>query len=254
MAENNDSVTIQVLTEKAGLITKKLEELDEATRRGKWMGRFIIIAIAIVAALSLYRTFSAIRSNPSSAYAAQAADAAEFLLPVVQKNAETMLRNVAPVYEKAFRSEFEKAMPEISDKAGAELNTFLVHIGDNLEARLAKGIKRVVDGHLDALSKDHPELKDKAKREKVYQQAQEVYYSAAEGVAKDVFQKQTQALAQLGATLETFQIPDDLRKLNDEQLIERTKDTLLELLALRLSLFDDATTPPKAQAKPKQTR
>lgn len=240
--------SVQELAGRVDALRRHVQDLDVATRRGKWVGRFMVLAIAAVAIFSLWNTFTSLRAIPPHLYAHYAAEQADYLLPTLEKNARKVAENLAPVYEQAFRKEFERAMPLISQKAGEELNLFFVHVGDGLESRIEKGIRGIVDAHVKALANDHPELKDAARREKVVEQAKEVYYAAAEGVTREVLSEQTTALADLGATFDTFEIPDEIKNLNDEKLIERIKDQLLEFLALRLSLVDEGIAPGRSQS------
>lgn len=247
MSELGDG-SLQELSGRVDALRRHIQDLDSTTRRGKWLGRFLVMAIAAAAIFSLWNTFTSLRAIPPHLYAHYAAEQADYLFPTLEKNARKVVENIAPVYEQAFRKEFERAMPRISQKAGEELNLFFIHIGDRLESRLEKGIRGIVDAHVKSLAAEHPELKDAARREKVVEQAKEVYYAAAQGVTREVLSEQTNALADLGATLETFEIPEEIKNLNDEKLIERIKDCLLEFLALRLSLVDEAPTPGQSNA------
>lgn len=254
MPEPDEAAAIQLLTQKLEAVQQKMDELDKTTRHGKWMGRFLVIAIALGAIASLWRTFAAIQSIPPQLYARYAVEEAEYLRPIFLNNAEKVLKNIEPVYTQAFTKEFEQAMPKIAELGNAEMDKFMLNIGQGLENRLSKAVQDIVSAHLKALSKDVPELKDPAKQTKVLDKAQDVYYSAAQEVAKEVFSEQTTALANLGATLETFEVPPEIKKMSDEKLIEHTKNSLLDVLALRLSFVDEATTPIVARASQKAGR
>lgn len=251
MPEPDEKNTIQLLMGKVESIQRNAEELHRTTRQGKLLSMIVVIAIALAAFLSLYRTYTTIRSFPPRLYTQYMAEEVTRLSPVFQEQFGQLVKNVEPAYTAAFKKEFETNMPMIADKASLEAGEYLKNIGERLETRLTQATQKIVEEHAKALAKDHPELKDEAKKKKVLDQAQEIYYSAAQDVAKEVFAEQTKAIADLGATIDTFETPESLKKMNDEQLIQHTFDTLVQFVARRLSFVEmpeDAPVAAKASA------
>ncbi len=246
----DDNITVQLLLGKVDSIQRKTDELVRITRQGKWTGRLMILLIALGAFFSLWRTYQAVRNYPPQLYTHYASQEALKLQPVFQQHLNRMMKNLSPVYDQAFQKEFTDRMPEIAGKASAEANKYMVNVGDRLQAELNKSLEGVVKKHAQALAKENPELKDEQVRANVTAAAQDIYYAAAQDVVKEVFAPHTTALANLSATVETFEIPDDIKKMNDEKLVAYTKDTLMQVLARRLNFFETPETPAAVPAKP----
>jgi len=252
MANAETSVSEAEVKKKVELIESHLNELKSTTSTAMWVGRLVLLVIVIVILLQVLSIYGIFRNLDKAAYAKAATDELKELLPKLSEQAGTVLQNVAPVYKDAFLKEFDASMPKIAESLSRETNIFVADVGKNIEKSLDQRFKKVLDKQLNILAKDMPELKDDQKRKVIMDNVLDCAYTAAQHLSNDLFKPQIDALADLSATIESAQIPQEMTKMNDTQLLYFTTNKIGELFLLKMVILEDVFVPPvKEKAKGK---
>jgi len=243
MTEAGDKTSADLLLQKVDTLQKKMEEYESATRQGKTITRLVLLLIAIAAIGSLWRTYSAIRSIPPKKYEQEALKQMEMITPMLADQAQQLVKNVYPTYEKCFKEEFEKHMPELASMCEKEMNSFITNVKKSLNDSLTSSLHRVVVSNLQRVAKDQAGSKSVEHMNHVMERLQDIYYSVGQETATEALSEPMGALADLQATLETFQTPPHLTAMSDEALASHTQDILLEFIGTRLNLMSELDFP-----------
>ncbi len=244
MADNEASAQEATVRKKVERIERQLDNLKSATRASYWVGRLVLLVLVIVILLQVWSLVNIFRHLDKKAYAEAAQEEFQGMVPKILDHAEDLAEKLAPVYSEAFVKEFDVAMPEITEKFSEELKTFVANVGDRIEKTMEKRFEQVLDKQLEILAEEMPELKDDAKRKEIMDNVLDCAYTAAQNLSNDLFQPQIKALADLGATLESVEIPAELRKMRDPQLLSYTLDKLGTLLMLKMTILEDVFVEP----------
>lgn len=239
MANGETSANEAELKSNVDLIERNLVDLKSATQTSIWVGRLVLLVISIVIllqVLSIYRIFTDINKD---AYVKAAQEELESLLPKVYEQAGTLAENLSPVYQEALLKEFDTSMPLIAETFSKELDLFVAHVGENIQTSMDHRFKKVLDKQLDILAKEMPELKDDEKRKEIMDNVLDCAEKAAQHLSNDLFKPQIDVLADLSATLETVEIPPELQKMNDSQLLYFATNKIGDLFLLKMVIFED---------------
>jgi len=224
---------------KVDRIERQLVELKTATKTAVWVGRLVLLVIVIVILLQVVSIYKIFTNLDREAYTSAAQKELENLMPKVLDQAGDLAEKVAPVYQQALINEFDVAMPEIADAFSREVDLFLAHVGENVEKSMAQHFQRVLDKQLGILAKGMPELKDEEKRKEIMDNVLDCVYTSSQHLSDDLFKPQIEALADISATLESVEIPRDLKQMNDSQLLYYTTNKIGDLLMLKMAILED---------------
>ncbi len=255
MASENGAVSVDQLLQKISAIETRLRDLEAANRQGKWITRLVLLLIAVVAIGSMWRTLQTITSFPPAEYQRAAIAQMEYLMPYISKQATTLVRNVAPVYEEAFRKEFEAHLPGLAALAKDEMDQFIFNVSSILQERINDGIRNVVSDNLAELVKGDPKAKlTDAELDAILLKIQDVFYTEAQHSVQKALQGQINAIADLQVAIESLPTPPHIADMPDSQLTQHTQDVFLELIATRLNLLEELTLPEDANPNPEKGR
>jgi fumarate reductase subunit D len=239
MANGETSASEAELKANVDLIERNLADLKSATSTSVWVGRLVLLVIAVVMLLQILSIYRVFQNIDKDAYVKAAQSELDSLLPKVLEQAGTLAENLAPVYQEALLKEFDASMPKIAETFSKELDLFVAHVGENIQTSLDQRFKKVLDKQLDILAREMPELKDDAKRKEIMENVLDCAYTAGQKLSGDLFKPQIDALADLSATIETVEIPQDLQKMNDSNLLYFATNKIGELFLLKMVIFED---------------
>jgi len=262
MAKGETSTSEEKVLEKVAAIERKLDELKATTRTSIWVGRLVLIVIAVVIiiqVLSVVNIFKEAGKN-QQAYINAAQEEFNRLLPKIGEEGGRLAEKLAPVYEQALIKEFDEGMPEIAEMFTREFDTLIKNVSDFVNKSLETKFDRVLEKQLEILAKDMPELKDDAKRKEIMEGVVLACHTASVRMAEELFKPQIDALFDLNATIESAAIPESIQKMSDTQLVHYTTQRLGDLLLLKMVILEDVfgeeakavqAEPPAAREKPK---
>ncbi|MBN1903108.1 hypothetical protein JW926_17435, partial [Candidatus Sumerlaeota bacterium] len=239
MANGETSANEAELKAHVDLIEKNLTDLKSATLTSVWVGRFVLLVIFIVILLQIVSIYKIFTNLDKEAYVKAAQEEVESLLPKVYEEAGTLAENLAPVYQEALLKEFDASMPKIAETFSREMDLFVAHVGENIEKSLDQRFKKVLNKQLDILAKEMPELKDDAKRKEIMDNVLDCAYTAGQNLSGDLFKPQIDALANLSATLDIVEVPAEIQKMNDSNLLYFTTNKIGDLFLLKMVVFED---------------
>jgi len=254
MANPEASVSEAEVKKKVDQIAQQMKELKSTTSTSIWVGRLVLLVIFIVILLQVLSIYGIFRNLDKEAYAKAAQEELESLLPKVYEQAGTLAENVAPVYKDAMFKEFNEAMPKIAETLSREMDLFVAHVGENVQKSIDRRFKKVLDKQLDILAKEMPELKDDQKRKEVMDNVLDCAYSAAQNLSNDLFKPQIEALASLSATIDSVEVPPDIKKMNDTQLLYFATNKIGELFLLKMVVLEDVFVTPVKEEEIKKVR
>jgi len=239
MSNGETSVTESEVKTDVDRIEQQLLQLKSATLTSIWVGRLVLLVITIVIflqILSIYRFFTDLDRD---AYATAAQEEIQALIPSLSKEAGNIAESLAPVYQEALLKEFDQALPEIAETFSNEVDLFIAHVGDNIQKSMDRRFQKILDKQLGILAKDIPELKDDAKRKVIMDNVLDCAYDAGQKLSNDLFKPQIDALADLSATIESAQIPANIREMNDAQLLYYSTNKIGDLFLIKMVIFED---------------
>ncbi len=258
MAKGENSASADKVLAKVAAIELKMEELKSATRTAVWVGRLVLLVVAVVIILQVLSVINIFRNIDKEAYAKAAQEELVALIPKGGAEAGNLAENLAPVYQEALFKEFDKSMPEIAETFTREMDLLIKNVGEFVNRSLEEKFNKMLEKQLGVLAADMPELKDSAKRKEIMDGTLDVAHTASLKLANELFKPQIEVLSDLSATLDSASIPDNIAKMNDTQLVHYAAQRLGDLLLLKLVVFEDVfaeagkPSAPMAQAADKK--
>lgn len=250
MAKGDTSASEDKVIEKVSAIERKLDELKATTRTSIWVGRLVLLVIAVVIIIQVLSVVNIFTTLDKAAYSQAAQEEFMWLLPRIGKEARNLAEKLAPVYQKALLNEFNEAMPEIAETFTKETETLVKEIGkfvnENLEAKFGSNLEK----HLKSLSEGMPELNDDAKRQQIMNGVNDACKTISTRLATELFKPQIDTLYDLNTTIESNPIPDSYKNMKDADLIYHTTKKVGDLLLMKLVVLEDVFAEPvKVEAK-----
>ena len=254
MANTETPASEAEVKKKVEQIETRLNDLKSTTTTTIWVGRLVLLVIVIVILLQVYSIYSIFTNLDKEAYVKAADEELQVFLPKILEHAGNLAENVAPVYQEALMKEFDESMPLIAETFSRELDLFVAHVGENIEKSLDQRFKKVLDKQMDILAKEMPELKDDKKRKEVMDNVLDCAYSAAQNLSNDLFKPQIDALAEISATIESVEVPEEIKKMNDTQLLYYATNKIGELFILKMVVMEDVFVTPVKEEEIRKVR
>ncbi len=235
-AEQTSGPDLSALRQSADEMEKHLESLQTtaSTARAQLWGMVgLLIVILLIFGFS---TSSRIKENFSGEKAAAAATKiAPELMPLVQRQTETLLTKVGPVYVQVVEDRLSEGGGELAEDTSKAFEGLPQQCFDDLQKVVDDSFKRVSDKVAPELGKAFPNLIEANVSDRLAEHFNITVFKNAdilEDQLQDMFQ---QELDQMNDALESFQIPEAYAKKSNEEL------NFLMLHHMFLML-DDATT------------
>jgi|GEM_PF-565222 len=250
MAKGDTSTSEDKVMEKVSAIERKLDELKATTSTSIWVGRLVLLVIAVVIIIQVLSVINIFYTLDKALYAQAAQEEFVALIPKIGKEAGNLAEKLAPVYQQALIKEFNEGMPEIAETFTKETETLVNEMGkfvnESLETKFGKNLEQ----HLEFLAKDMPELKDEVKRQQIIKGIGDACNAVSVRFATEFFKPQIDTLYDLTSTIESKPIPDTYKNMKDSDLIYHTTKKVGDLLLLKLVILEDVFTEPvKVEAK-----
>jgi multidrug efflux pump subunit AcrB len=233
-SENTGTTENEALGRKIGAIEKEVATVKVVIRRASYTRLVILVFALAFVGTSVWMFYSLARDFASRENLALLADQAKIRMEMsynpALKEFERLKKTAVPVLKEAFTAQVEKDTPKYSAAVDRERETLMKNLESELEKKITAHFEKASEKYRAILREEFPELKDPALLDAMYSSVVDTMYRLVEEYYSDKVRDEIQGLNDKWLEFEMAELPAEGEPPLEQQFLA----ALLNLAAMKV--------------------
>ena len=212
---------------------KLLRESEKMRSQTRGIKASFTIGIVVVVILYLWGMYASAKNRFAPAQVLQITQSQmQEMIPDIQKAAQEILQDVAPVYKEVFSKKMKNIQPKLKKQVSEELEAFNQYLRTGIAPKLVTGFDKIIEQQLAIVIKQLPGLNEENSAKIINNVMNASHNQINNLIAAKVLKEHVVTVDEIGQILNKFDVSDI--NLTGQALENAIEQTLLDLITQQL--------------------